>query len=159
MTILNMREALALFVKTMECPDTLVKRNIGPARIVFSDGEDHLVMFKRDYYKNFGKHFQGVKKENGKTYGWGQIMSASLLDTACNNCGWVVFITPDGKIYRCRPLLFKKFVQKYGTEVPHLKGEVAMPLDYFERVGGVNEQNMGRETGKRTGTKTISDYV
>ena len=102
--------------------------------MIYND-EKYLVMFKREYYKNFKYHFQHIKKSNGKSYGWAQIMSRSLLDYACkqsSDVDWILFITPDGKAYKCPPLLFKKFSEKYDTEVPHLQGEVALPLDMFD---------------------------
>jgi len=46
----------------------------------------------------------------------------------------LIFITPDKKIYTCYSNLFKKFYLKNKTDVPHLEGEIAMPLDFFERV-------------------------
>jgi len=94
-----------------------------------------LIQFKREYYRNFVYHFPDVKKEDGKSYGWAQIMSLSSLNRALiEDIEKLVFITPDGKMYSCYTRLFKNFYLKNKTDVPHLKGEIAMPLDFFERV-------------------------
>ena len=98
-------------------------------------GERSLVQFKREYYRNFAYHFPDVKKTDGKPYGWAQIMSLSSLNRAIvEDIEKVIFITPDGKMYSCYSNLFKKFYLKNKTDVPHLEGEIAMPLDFFERV-------------------------
>lgn len=107
----------------------------GPAMIFTYNDTRYLLMHKRDYYKNFKHHFPEVLKEDGNAYGWAQIMSMELLDYCIDhNIAWVAFVTPDGKSYCASAKLFKKFVERHGTYVPHLKGEVAMPLEMFENI-------------------------
>ena len=111
--------------------------NLGPARLVKTKEEMFLVMFKREYYKSFQYHFPHIQKVGGGRYGYAQIMSESLLNKAFHyRVNWIVFIMPDKKAYRCHPKLFKKFFDEHQTRVPYLPGEIAMPLDYFERLGG-----------------------
>jgi len=98
-------------------------------------GELTLIQFKRDFYHNFPYHFPNVVKADGTKYGWAQIMSLSSLNRALiEGITKLIFITPDKKIYTCYSNLFKKFYLKNKTDVPHLEGEIAMPLDFFERV-------------------------
>ena len=110
-------------------------KRVRQAVVVKSEDATYMVMFKREYYQAFQNHFPNIIKDDGKPYGYAQIMSIELLYWALRNkITYLVFVTPDRKIYKCRPIIFKKFVEKHHTEVPHLLGELALPLDYFERV-------------------------
>ncbi|MCJ7816554.1 MAG: hypothetical protein MUP55_01730 [Candidatus Aenigmarchaeota archaeon] len=117
-------------------PDMRITDNVNDVAYVFvSKGESYLAMFKREYYKNFKYHFPHCKKPTGTDYGWAQIMSLSLLKLALmRNVKEIVFITPDAKAYACTPADFMSFYKQHTTNVPHLAGEVAMPLDNFRRV-------------------------
>jgi hypothetical protein len=110
-------------------------KGLGKGMVIALDRELYLVMFKREFYGAFGSHFPNLKNHKGNTYGFAQVMSKSMLDEVCSmNVDFLVFIIPNGHAYKCPPNLFKRYSEKYETSVPHLKGEVAMPLDYFERV-------------------------
>lgn len=99
---------------------------------VESKSETYFVMFKRDFYKRFRQHFSGPEFEH---FGYAQIMNLELLNEIVErDIDWIVFVMPDGKAYRANPRLFKKFHEKYKTDVPHLVGEVALPLNFFERI-------------------------
>lgn len=106
------------------------------AGVLISDkSEDYYFMFKREYYRNFNKHFPEVKKDDGKSYGWAQIMSKRLLnEVIALDIPWILFMDTEGKVYRIASKLWRNFVQMYDTEVPHIEGEVAIPLDFFERM-------------------------
>lgn len=134
MKIDSMGDALAYCQEIMPGMKLGLRLNEVAQEITYND-EKYLMMFKREYYQNFKYHFPNIKKDNGKNYGWAQIMSKSLLDYACKettNIDWILCVTPDGKAYKCPPMLFKRFSTKHGTDVPHLQGEVAMPLDMFD---------------------------
>lgn len=117
-------------------PDMVVETRVNEVSYILRSREERfLMMFKREYYKSFKFHFPWIMKPNGRSYGYAQIMSKSLIDFAVNsNVDWILFVTPDERMYKCPPALFKKFCENHKTEVPHLKGEVAMPLDYFDSV-------------------------
>jgi hypothetical protein len=145
-------------------PELIIEKNYGPG-IIFNHAKGRFfMMYKREYYKNFKYHFPEVLKEDGKPYGWAQIMSLELLNYCAhdsNSIDWVLFVTPDGRAYKSAARLFKKFVDRYNTEVPHLKGEVAMPLDYFqnleEEVNGIHgKSNTATEEGVSTTDKVQS---
>lgn len=105
------------------------------AAYVHANGKKYFVMFKREYYRNFSAHFPHVVKEDGSAHGWGQVMNESLLKIAAHNkTDYLVFITPDAVAYRCEPSRFYSFAVEFQTHVPHLYGEVAMPLQFFERM-------------------------
>jgi hypothetical protein len=111
--------------------------------IIFYKGESYLVQFKREYYRSFSHHFPNIKKVDGTAFGWATIMSLTTLNMALTKeISRVMFITPDRKIYSCYANLFKRFYEKYKTNVPHLPGEVAMPLEYFERLKADDEMEV-----------------
>jgi len=92
----------------------------------------YLLQFKREVYNHFRKHFRNIKLGN-PSLGYGQIMSESILEKAIKkDVEKLIFIMPNGTIYSCYPMQFKRFVEEYNTRVPHIKGEVAMSLDCFE---------------------------
>jgi hypothetical protein len=126
--ITNHAEAMALFEKTVGNA-----KKIGDAENATSylvGDEVWWLQFKREFYRNFGAHFEHLGLR-----GYGEILSYSTLKSAVNE-GVVnmVVILPDGKIYRYSPAIALEFVDKHNTHVPHLKGEVAFPIDMLERV-------------------------
>jgi hypothetical protein len=128
-------EALALVTGIL--PGLAIEKSLGPGVVFSHSTGKYFVMYKREYYKNFKHHFPEVLKSDGKSYGWAQIMTRELLNYSAHDdsgIDWILFVTPDGKAYRAASRLFKRFVDKHNTEVPHLKGEVAMPLDYFNNL-------------------------
>jgi hypothetical protein len=110
----------------------IIGEKIEAGQVVKMQDKSYLVMFKREYYQNFKYHFPNVKKENGNSYGYAQIMGKDMLSWACKNVDFVLFVTPDNKMYKCPPKIFQTFVDIHQTIVPHLTSEVAMPLDFFE---------------------------
>lgn len=152
--IKSVGEALGLMRKLF--PKMEVIKQAGPG-IEVRVGEDrYLIMHKREYYKSFKLHFPNVLKDNESSYGYAQIMTKELLEQAISSgVHWVVFVTPDARAYRCAAMLFKKFYDKYHTDVPHLPGEIAMPLDYFERVHGeeIDERDRQEQTKLGEGTE------
>jgi hypothetical protein len=139
--IAHLREEIKRIEFTGRFDDTAVVAKI--------KGDKCLIQFKREYYRNFSNHFPKVKKPNGNSYGWAQIMSLDSLNRAIiEGIDRLIFITPDGKIYSCYSKLFKKFYEKHKTDVPHLEGEVAMPLDFFERLEEPDEVRKDRAIGK-----------
>ena len=106
------------------------------AAIIKTNQHKILVIFKRQYYHNFKHHFPHIKKDNGKPYGYAQIISLELLNYAIiKNIDRIVFVMPDRKIYETMPGLIHKYHKKYKTEVPYLKEDktAAIPLEYFLR--------------------------
>ena len=129
----NFAEAIVFLRKSINGID-FIGRFDDTSIVAKVKGTKSLIQFKREYYRNFAYHFPEVKKEDGSSYGWAQIMSLSSLNRAIiEGIDKIVFITPDGKMYSCYSQLFKKFYLKNKTDVPHLEGEIAMPLDFFER--------------------------
>jgi hypothetical protein len=134
-SINSIGEAVALLQINM--PNVKIESKLEFGYFMLNDYERYFLMYKREYYKNFKYHFPDVKKPDGKSYGWAQVMNKQVLDYILKkkqNVTWLLFATTDAKIYKCTPQNFYNFVTKYNTEVPHLKGEVAVPLDLFERL-------------------------
>lgn len=113
-----------------------IGQRMGPAQLLEGKDGSFLVMFKREFYRAFQDHFPGLLNRNDNPFGFAQVMSKSLLFAAESRMvDWLVFVMPDGKAYKCATGQFIIFYRKNRTDVPHLPGEVAMPLEYFERVG------------------------
>lgn len=129
--IRNKFEALVAF-KTHK-PNSVVFREFDFGYLISYQNKRYLLMFKRDFYKSFKHHFKHIPEM--RNYGYAQIMNLSMLKMAIEDgIEYVAFAMPTGNIYQCNPRLFLKFYEKYHTEVPHLKGEVALPLNFFERL-------------------------
>lgn len=127
--ISSFHEAMEHFIFTMR--GRVLNIIHGPSAIIQANGKTYMVQFKRNYYKSFSVHFPQFRE-----YGYGQVMSIGLLERAIiSGIDQIVFITPDRNIYSCYPMQFKRFYEKYHTDVPHLDGEIAMPLKFFKRLG------------------------
>jgi|TARA_Y100000310_G_scaffold344207_1_gene455726 hypothetical protein len=130
--IKDLTDALIQF--RVKHPEAKIFGKIGSGLVIDYDNYFHLFQFKRELYHNFKYHFPEVKKDDGKHYGYAQIMSLEILKRAIND--WkvdkLIFALPDGKFYTCFAMLFLNFYKKNNTEVPHIPGEIAMPLDFFE---------------------------
>lgn len=139
--IRNLAEAVRVFL--YHIPGSVDEsRRYGSATIVSNGKERYMIMFKRELYQSFKYHFPNLKKEDGSSYGYGQVMSDDLLTIARGleidkpSVDWLVFITPDRKIYQCSTMLFYKKTREMKTNrIPHLDKHWALPLEFFERIG------------------------
>lgn len=102
--------------------------------LVFWRGDRCAVMLKREVYRRFGAHFPRFCRPDGSAYDEGQIINADLLRWACGAVSWVVFVLEDERVFRIRPVTWWDFARDNRLECPHLPGEVALPLDFFEEV-------------------------
>jgi hypothetical protein len=87
------------------------------------------VCFKRDYYKNFQFHFPKVGY-----VGYGQVANKHLLEYCDENGYEYIMVMPDGKVYRISPRSWLDYYKVYKTDVPHLDGEIAIPLKMLRRM-------------------------
>lgn len=135
MEISNLEEAKGYFVKWtgfhFEC-DVYKSRVYIGAIYVRPDApyEKYCVTFKRGWYHDFSYHFPQVPDK-----GYGQITSLNLL-LVCEkeHIAWLVAVMPNGTGYKIEVLSFLKYWKTYGTNVPHLPGEVAAPIKMWERM-------------------------
>jgi len=115
-------------------PEARIFGKMKAGLLIDFDKEFHLFQFKREMYHNFGFHFPHIKKPDGKHYGWAQIMSLEMLKQAIDK--WkvdkLIFALPNGKFYTCYAQQFLQFYRKNDTDVPHIEGEIALPLEFFE---------------------------
>ena len=129
----SLGEAVAFVMSKLHCA-SIKETWSGIAVVITFQGENYLVTYKRDYYRNFKYHFPNCKQPDGTDYGWAQVMNKILIDRACEDyISFMVFVMPNKKAYKIKPTVFKEFIMKHNTEVPHLKGEMSIPLQYFER--------------------------
>ena len=90
--------------------------------------EKSCVVFKRDWYKNFGRHFPGVDP------GWGQISNLKLLwSLQRKGISKLVAVMPGGVAYSIPVRTFLRYYDEFKTDVPHLPGEIASPIKMWTR--------------------------
>jgi hypothetical protein len=94
------------------------------------DGERYCICFKREYYQNFQFHFPSLGK-----VGWGQIANKELIERCAKGNFTYVAIMPDGKMYQIDPTFWLNYYTRFKTDVPHLEGEIAVPMKLFKRFG------------------------
>ena len=113
-----------------------VNIRVMPPGIAYLEKEDKkLLVFKRQYYRSFSRHFREIVKDTGRGNGYAQTMNLKLLKMAERlGIESLVIVMEDGAAYETYIKTFINYYEKYKTDVPHLDGEVAMPLDYFMNI-------------------------
>lgn len=109
LTVSVKKEGFSIFIETFE-------------------GKKYCLCFKKEYYKNFQYHFPSLGK-----VGWGQIANKELLERCKKENYIYIAVMPDGKIYEIKPSLWLEYYRRFQTEIPHIKGEIAIPLKLFRR--------------------------
>lgn len=92
-------------------------------------GVRYLVVFKREYYYHFSKHFP-----NAPDAGYAVVCNLKLLYWCQEQNIRIAAVFPDAKCYYCDPIDFVHYYETWNTEVPHLKGEGAYPLRLWKRL-------------------------
>jgi len=92
----------------------------------------YCVLFKRDFYHKFSKHFPNVPYK-----GFGQVFSLALLERlekiGVDN---LVLVMPyrNGYVgYKASVKQILEFYHQYKTKVPHLEETVAFPASFLKR--------------------------
>lgn len=94
-----------------------------------SDSVTFVVMFKREFYIHFSKHFMHVPDE-----GYGVLGNHKLVHWAAMDGHRIVAMFPDGRAYWIDAMEFIKYYEEYETECPKLPGEIATPLSHWARL-------------------------
>lgn len=92
-------------------------------------GIKYLVVFKREYYYHFSKHFPKAPDA-----GYAVVCNVKLLYWCQEQDIRIAAVFPDAKCYYCEPLDFVRYYETWNTDVPHLKGEAAYPLRRWKRL-------------------------
>jgi hypothetical protein len=122
----SLQEALAWFEDNLDVRRVekviLEKRRIGMIYVHNGSNEKYMVLFKREPYLYFGKHFP-----NAPHGGEAIITNIKLVHYAAMNDIKIVTVFPDAKAYWADPMKFWKFYEEHKTEHPYIKDEIALP--------------------------------
>jgi len=92
-------------------------------------GVKYLVLYKRDRYRFFSRHFP-----NAPGNGPGIIANMKMVHWATLEGITIATIFPDGSCFTIDAMEFWKFYEEYGTELPSLPGEIATPCENWKRI-------------------------
>ena len=129
----SLAEALELFKWSMDATK-LNDVKLGGMRIggVFrKDGTQirYLVLFKREFYFHFSKHFTHVVEQ-----GYGVLANMKLVHWSALEGVRVAAIFPDGRCYWIDGRRFWDYYEENETECPYAEGEIATPLSLWQRL-------------------------
>ncbi len=105
----------------------LAKARVG-ATFAVPGGIKYLVLFKRERYRFFSRHFPKVPEK-----GHGIIANMKLVHWAAMEGMKIASIFPDGTCYWIDAMDFWNYYEKYGTELQSLPGEIATPFSMWIR--------------------------
>lgn len=129
----NLHDALVLFKENISSRKleevTLKGRRVGEILVRNATNEKYLILYKREKYLYFGRHFPDVP-DGGQAI----IANMKLVYHCALNDIKLVSIFPDGRAYGCDAMEFWKFYEIYQTEHPHLAGEIAYPFRLWARL-------------------------
>jgi hypothetical protein len=91
--------------------------------------ELYLVMFKREFYHQFSKHFPQVPD-----LGFGMICNTNLVRYAASEEMTLVAVMPKGIAYKCNGKEAWEYYEKWKTDVPHIEGEMGTPARIWPRL-------------------------
>ena len=94
-----------------------------------TDNKIFVVMFKREFYKHFSRHFMHVPDQ-----GYGVLANHKLVHWAALQGYAIAAVFPDSRAYWIDALAFIRYFEEYETECPTLPGEIATPLKLWTRM-------------------------
>ena len=100
----------------------LAKKRVG-ATFAVPGRASYLVLYKRERYRFFSKHFTQVPEK-----GHGIIANIKLVHWCAVEGMRIASVFPDGNCYWIDGREFWDYYEKYGTEHPQLDGEIATPF-------------------------------
>ncbi len=128
-------DALQLFQNRMPVKKRedvkLSRARIGATYVHDGTGVVYLVMFKREPYLKFGRHFPDLPEEER---GEGILCNLKLVAWAAGEGITLVVIFPDARAYDIPALEFWDYYEKNGTDVAHAPGEIAISRSKWKRL-------------------------
>ena len=88
----------------------------------------YLVMFKREFYHSFSRHFPEVPDK-----GFGIVTAKKIVGWAADQDIIIASVFPDGRCYSVHAYDYWLYYEQYKTDVAHLPGEIAYPLELANR--------------------------
>lgn len=128
----TLREALRRFRAKKPGAKRVIDINFKGARVgtLFEDGlEQYFVMFKREFYRHFSKHFPEIPQK-----GFAVITAKQIVNWAADKGIRIAAIFPSGRCYSIDGYDFWLFYEEYKTDCKHLEDEIACPLEMWKRV-------------------------
>ena len=111
-------------------PILLTKKRVG-ATFAVPGGTKYLVLFKRESYRFFSRHFPHVPEK-----GHGIIANIKLVHWCAVEGIKIATVFPDGTCYWIEGREFWDYYEKYGTEHQTLDGEIATPFSRWTLLFG-----------------------
>ena len=129
----NLAEALHHFEKNLDVRKgqdvILAGARVGAEFIANGENTKYLVLYKREKYLYFNKHFPLVPEK-----GYAIIANIKLVHWAALQDMFMVTVFPDGGIYSVKAKTFWDFYEQWGCEHPSIKDEIALPFARWERI-------------------------
>lgn len=94
---------------------------------VITDRGKYFITFKRSYYKLFSEHFKLPYRVEG------QIANKELMIELARGDFTYIVVMPDTKVYEVKAKDWMDYYNRRQTDVPHLRGEIAYPMNKFIR--------------------------
>lgn len=131
--VYTLRDALDLFRENIPCRTLsdvkLEGIRVGVIFIKEASNEKYLVLFKREPYYHFSKHFPDVP-----TKGYGMIANLKLVHWCALEGIRMAAILKDGRCYWIDSWEFYTFYEKHKTDLKAIPGEIASPLSMWKRL-------------------------
>ena len=128
----TLREALLRFRAKKPAAKKMIDINFKGARVgaLYEDGlEQYFVMFKRQFYRHFSKHFPKVPQK-----GFAVTTAKQIVNWAADKGVIIAALFPSGRCYSIDGYDFWLFYEEYKTDVEHLEDEIACPLEAWKRL-------------------------
>ena len=128
----NLQEALQIFAMRTQVrkkDDVILDGARIGATYVNRRGEKQLLLFKREPYFMFGRHFPDVPEQ-----GHGIPCNIKLVHWCYMNDATIMVLMGNGYCYSISGKKFWEYYEKYDTELPHAPGEIAAPFCFFDRI-------------------------
>ena len=131
--IRSLQDALILFQEKLSVRKqrdiNLKGKRVGALFVKEGTNEKFLVLYKREKYLYFGKHFPKVP-DGGQAI----ISNYKLVYWCAMEDIKLVTIFPDGRAYWCDAMEFYRFYEMWQTEHPYIPGEIAFPFREWQRL-------------------------
>jgi len=129
----SLREALEVFKynagATLLQEITLEGSRIAALFRVNGENKTYVVMYKREFYLYFSRHFMHVPEQ-----GYGVLCNHNLVYFAAINDHRIATVFPDRRCYWIDGMEFQRYYEEYETECPKIPGEIATPLSKWTRL-------------------------
>lgn len=133
--VYNLVHALKVFeasvIGSRKIREILLKKLRVGATFAVPGGVKYLVLFKRERYRFFSRHFPNVPEK-----GHGIIANIKLVYWCAVEGIRIATVFPDGTCYWIDGREFCDYYEKYGTEHQSLPGEIATPFGSWKLLFG-----------------------